>query len=147
MKNSYILNENQKDVQEELPEDNNLNDNDENVNIDNADLITDEPYEPIKITDTTGINGMYTDKEYATKHGAASYSVFFIQNGKIEYNSEYVMYQGTYKQENNKLLITYTKAYGETGEAIKLDRFTDELTIESENKLISAEGNVEFKKE
>lgn len=99
-------------------------------------VITTEPYKPIEVENKIGINGMYTDREYAVEQGGGSYSVYLIQNGEVEYNSEYTTYQGRYVQENNKLLITYTKAYNELMEPVDLDRVSDELIIESENKLV-----------
>lgn len=97
-----------------------------------------EKYEPLEIIDKTGVNGRYTDKEYALANNGgygSSCSSYHIQNGKIEYWDEYVVYQGTYVQDGNKLIVTYTKAYSEE-QPVKLDIYSDELTIISENKLI-----------
>lgn len=96
-------------------------------------------YKPIEITDTTGINGIYTDKAYALASNGgygSSYSTYKIQNGKIEYCTEGSIYQGTYIQDNDKLIITYTNAYEGDYEYDEFDIVSDELTIINENKLI-----------
>lgn len=109
--------------------------------------IVKEPYEPLGIFDTSGINGIYTDREYALEMNngeGGSYNSYRIQNGKIEYWEEYTIYQGTYVQKDNKLIITYTRAYyGEQPE--KLDIYSDELTIVSDNKLIKNELDIFIK--
>lgn len=107
-----------------------------------------DSYKPIEIIDTTGINGLYTDREYALASNdgqGSSCSCYNIQNGKIEYCEEYTSYQGTYIQKDNRLIITYTQAYCE-GQPVKLNIYRDELTIISEDKLIKGNAH-EFIKE
>ena len=104
--------------------------------------------EQTEIYDKPVSNGTYTDKDYVEKEqGEGSYSVLIINNGEVEYNSEYITYKGTYIQEKNRLLITYTKAYGIMDDEVELDRFNDEFIIKNDDTLISSDSNIEFIKE
>ena len=140
MKNEDVVNDEEKE--DSINQNNNSIEN--STDLDNNSIQN----EQTEIYDKPVSNGTYTDKDYVEKEqGEGSYSVLIINNGEVEYNSEYITYKGTYIQEKNRLLITYTKAYGIMDDEVELDRFNDEFIIKNDDTLISSDSNIEFIKE
>lgn len=108
-------------------------------------------YTPIEVYNNQGVNGKYKDSTETKK--------YVIQSEEVEYWEEEYIYIGTYKQEDNKLCIEYSSRYrydekenkyvlagGGYTTMFKLGKDYEELTIKSEDELVTSNG-VKYLKE
>ena len=93
----------------------------------------------LEITDTTGINGIYTSAG-DWKGNASNYN-YIIQNGQIEYEDIVgaIIRQGTYTKQGNKLYVTYNKQYNWCGDPVELQLKSEVLVIQGKDTLNSSE--------
>ncbi len=134
---------------------NNTKDIKENFNTENADKEiksgNKEYYTPIEVYNNQGVNGKYKDSTETKK--------YVIQSEEVEYWEEEYIYIGTYKKEDNKLCIEYSSRYkydetenkyvlagGGYTTMFKLGKDYEELTIKSEDELVTSNG-VKYLKE
>ena len=106
-----------------------------------------EKIEYLKITDETGINGLYSSAGDGA--GNATNYNYKIQNGKIEYsdNATATIRQGTYEKKDNKIYVTYDKQYNGWGERVDLELINEELTIYDNKELVSMTTNFSYFKQ
>lgn len=69
-----------------------------------------EILKPLRITDTSGINGIY---HHALSDNNSEGTTIEIQNSKVRLSlGDYTIYEGTYVIGNNYLIVNYNKFYG-----------------------------------